>query len=239
MVMVANYFAIVPAAGTGQRMQNQQAENACPKQYLVVNHQTIVEHSCRVLLAAQQINSIVVCVADNDEYWQTLELAQHPKIATAQGGITRAHSVMNGLLALETIADEMDWVLVHDAARPCLQLALLQSMLEQLAQHPVGGILAVAVKDTLKLASDDANIERTVARANLWQAQTPQMFRYGLLKKALATAIDQQQPMSDEAAAMESAGFCVKLLNGDARNLKLTTRDDLPLIESILRSYEN
>jgi len=231
-------WAIVPAAGTGQRMQ---AEIA--KQYLMLNEKTILENTLDLLLANKQIQEIIVATAAEDKHWETLTCSSQQRIGTTVGGASRAESVYNGLVSLQERAHKQDWVLVHDAARPCLSSELLSSFIEQLQDDSVGGILAVRAKDTLKLAnSSGSSIDKTLDRSQIWQAQTPQMFRYGLLLDALeharnrikAPALGESFEITDEASAVEQIGYQPKLIEGDARNLKVTTPEDLQLAQFLL-----
>lgn len=228
-------YAIIPAAGSGKRMRV--ASNSdFAKQYLSLCGRTILEHSLSTFISASVINGIVVCLASGDEYWSRLACASHAKIITTGGGETRAHSVLNGLFALSDIANDHDWVLVHDAARPCFNQDLLSRLINGIAHDEVGGILAVKAKDTLKLSDHQDRTTQTLDRSNVWQAQTPQMFRYGLLKNTIQNALDKGAEITDEASAVELAGHSVKLIESDASNLKVTTTDDLPLAEFLLNN---
>lgn len=223
---------VVPAAGSGQRVAAER-----PKQYLPINGKTVIEQTLSILFSEQRIFSTVVCLAEGDKHWQTLSPLR--EISTTLGGATRAHSVLNGLLSFIDQAKESDWALVHDAARPCLSPKLLTSFIDQLENDEIGGILALPSNDTVKLASNDGDsnrIETTLDRERIWYAQTPQMFRYGLLKEALQQALEKQMSITDEASAVEAAGYQPKLIVGDATNLKITRPDDLSLAESLLAS---
>jgi len=224
-------WAIVPAAGSGQRMAS-----AMPKQYLKINATTMLELSLQVLLQEARVNHVVVCIAEDDEIWNSLTISQHEKICRALGGSSRAQSVVNGLRSISGLAAADDWIMVHDAARPCLSPQLLAGMIQQLMKNPVGGILAVPAKDTLKIVSNqDHFVERTLDRSSVWHAQTPQMFRYSLLRDALERALKSNAKITDEASAMEMAGYQVKLVLGDANNIKVTTDDDLQLVKLMFR----
>lgn len=226
----SNLWAIVPAAGSGQRMRSE-----LPKQYLKVHDRYVLEYSLEVLLAHSEIRQIVLCVAESDIIWPTLALSQDPRVISTLGGETRAQSVLNGLRCLSSIAGEDDWVLVHDAARPCLQATQLDHLIEQLREHKVGGILAVPANDTLKLsAQGGATVEQTLDRSRIWHAQTPQMFRYGILNKALESALDNDLAVTDECSAIELAGYAAKLVEGDWSNIKLTTPADMIAAAAIL-----
>ena len=221
------YFAIVPAAGSGARFGA-----GLPKHYLPLAGRPLIHHSLMTLCQSPRIERVVVVLAPDDELWNTHDWqALGPRLETAySGGATRAESVLAGLTMLATAAAEDDWVLVHDAARPCLSGAMLDALLGELADDPVGGLLAVPVAETLKREDTDGRVEATVVREGLWQAQTPQMFRYGVLSGALA----MQRAVTDEAGAIEAAGLRPKLVKGDATNLKVTYPADLPLAELIM-----
>ena len=221
------YWVIVPAAGSGSRMQNTVA-----KQYLDVLGKTIIEHTIDVFLNSTHVHQVLVCLPESDSRFQQLEISKSPRVITVEGGDSRAQSVLNGLLTLNA-ADE-DWVLVHDAARPCFSDELLNKLITELADDDVGGIMAVRAKDTLKLADPDNRINTTVDRSTIWQAQTPQMFRFHLLKESLSSALQKSVAITDEASALEWAGYQPKLVEGDARNLKVTTPEDLALVEFLL-----
>lgn len=222
--------AIVPAAGSGQRMQS-----GAPKQYLEIGGQCILQHSLDSLLTDERIVQIVVCVAENDTQWSTLKAFDDPRVVKTLGGETRAQSVQNGLRTLAPVCQPDDWVMVHDAARPFLSQAQLDNLVKALSGHPVGGLLAVPATDTLKQAADDGcTVKCTIDRASVWLAQTPQMFRFDVLNTALQRAVQQGVLITDEASAVEAAGHAPLLVQGDAINFKLTTPQDLRLAEAIL-----
>lgn len=229
---MARYYAIVPAAGSGSRFG---AET--PKQYLPLLGQPLIWHTLDVLCRHPRIDRVWVVISPDDAWWQQAEwqelwLALGPKLEVlACGGASRAESVANGLQAASTAIAEEDWVLVHDAARPCLSRTMLDRLMDELDDDPVGGLLAVPVADTLKRADARQVVLETLPRDDLWQAQTPQMFRYGGLQAALA----QCQAVTDEAGAMEAAGHRPRLVKGEATNLKVTYPADLGLAEWILR----
>jgi 2-C-methyl-D-erythritol 4-phosphate cytidylyltransferase len=222
------HFAIVPAAGSGSRFGA-----GCPKQYLDLLGRPLVYHTLAALLASPAIDRVWVVLSPDDEEWGRHDWsALGPRLETLRcGGETRADSVRNGLQAAALVAADDDWVLVHDAARPCLSLAMIEAMFAELADDPVGGILAVPVADTLKRADADQRIAATEPREGLWQAQTPQMFRYGRLREALENC----SAVTDEAGAIESLGQKPRLVCGDATNLKVTYPADLALAAMILR----
>lgn len=221
------YWVVIPAAGSGSRMQCD-----TPKQYLDVLGKKIIEHTIEVFIRSKHVQKVIVCLPENDSVFNSLTVSESPKVDVTAGGKSRAESVLNGLLAIEAADD--DWVLVHDAARPCFTANLLNTLIEGLVDDAVGGIMAVRAKDTLKLSDSDSRINATVDRSTIWQAQTPQMFRFQLLKASLRAALSESVNITDEASALEWAGYKPKLIEGDARNIKVTTPDDLELVEFLL-----
>lgn len=225
------YYALVPAAGGGARMAAD-----VPKQYLPLLGRPLIWHTLAALCAVPALARVVVVLAPDDAHWQTCDWsAFDERIEVIRcGGATRAETVANGLRRLKERVAADDWMLVHDAARACLTVAQVEALIAEAGGDPVGGILALPVADTLKRAAADAGpaqIETTVPRDHLWQAQTPQMFRHALLLDALARA----PAVTDEAGAVEARGFRPRLVRGDATNLKVTYPPDLHLAEIILR----
>ena len=222
------HFAIVPAAGSGSRFGAEK-----PKQYLSLLGRPLIYHTLAALVACPDIDRVWVVLSPDDPYWHQYDWSDlGAKLETVRcGGATRADSVSNGLQAAAMVAAQDDWVLVHDAARPCLSAEMLAALFHQLADDPVGGILAVPVADTLKRADVEQRVASTEPRDGLWQAQTPQMFRYGRLCEAL----EQCREVTDEAGAVEALGLKPKLVRGDATNLKVTYPADLVLAAMILR----
>jgi 2-C-methyl-D-erythritol 4-phosphate cytidylyltransferase len=206
---------------------------ALPKQYLPLLGRPLIAHTLSALASHPRIDRVVIVLSPDDAYWASLAFDSDKLALLRCGGKTRAQSVTNGLQSLADELEPDDWVLVHDAARPCLRQDQLDKMLEVLADDPVGGILAMPVADTLKRAGPDQRIAETVPRESLWQAQTPQMFRHALLLEALIKAGDQ---VTDEASAIEKMGLKPKLVEGDARNLKVTYPRDLELASLILQN---
>jgi 2-C-methyl-D-erythritol 4-phosphate cytidylyltransferase len=209
---------------------------AVPKQYLPLAGRTVIEWSLAPFLQRERTGGVVVVLAESDPRWSQTALAGHAKIITTTGGAERMDSVLAGLRALETRAAPGDWVLVHDAARPCLSSADLDRLIRELSNDDVGGLLAAPVVDTLKRADDQQRVDRTVPREKLWRALTPQMFRFELLRRALTSAVDNRVAVTDEAQAVEALGLRPKLIAGDADNIKITLPEDLPRAERILRS---
>lgn len=217
------FWAVVPAAGIGSRMRADR-----PKQYLQLAGRTILEHSLHCLLDHPGLQGLVVSLATDDPYWPDLACSKDSRIQRAAGGRERADSVLNALLRLEALgAAAGDWVLVHDAARPNLARSDLDRLLDELADDPVGGLLAVPARDTLKRVGADGRVVETVDRSLIWQAYTPQMFRLGPLRAALAGALAAGATVTDEASAMEWAGQSPRLVEGRSDNLKVTRPEDL------------
>jgi len=223
---MSEFHALVPAAGFGARMGHE-----LPKQYLDLAGRPMIWHALTTLCASPQIKTVFVVLAPDDEYFARYDWSHcGEKLEPLYcGGVTRAESVANGLLASELEPD--DWVLVHDAARPCLSSHLLTRMIAELRDDPVGGILAVPVADTLKRADKQQRIAHTEPREALWQAQTPQMFRAGLLAEALARCVT----VTDEASAIEAMGLQPKLVASDSSNFKVTYPQDIELAELLLQ----
>ena len=227
-----NHWVVIPAAGSGQRMQS-----SIPKQYLKINGKTVLEHTLSIFIEHDDIAGITVCVALNDNVGVNLPVFSNLKVSHVLGGDSRAKSVLIGLSALSDKAKDDDWVLVHDAARPCLSAPTLQRLFDELEGDKVGGILALPAKDTLKLQLENSNIQidKTLDRSIIWQAQTPQMFRYKLLKDALNSALEHNIEITDEASALEVAGYQPRLIEGEARNQKITQPEDLKMAEVFLK----
>ena len=223
---MSEFHALVPAAGFGARMGHE-----LPKQYLPLAGQPLIFHALNTLCACTEITTVFVVLAPDDTLfhsydWTCFGDKLQPLFC---GGETRAASVLNGLLASELEPD--DWVLVHDAARPCLTQAHLAKLIAELRGDEVGGLLAVPVADTLKRADADGRVLRTENREQLWQAQTPQMFRAGLLVQALR----QCSGVTDEASAVEALGLRPRLVLGESGNFKVTYPQDLLLAELLLK----
>lgn len=224
-------WAVVPAAGQGTRFGA-----AVPKQYASLLGQPLLAWTLRALLAESSLAGVVVALAEGDTSWARLEQASHPRVRTCKGGTRREASVANALESLVGVAAETDWVLVHDAARPCLRHDDLQALFTTLEHEPVGGLLALPLSDTLKRADDGGCVEATVAREALWRALTPQMFRFGLLRRALTLCAERGRAVTDEASAIECMGLRPRLVRGHADNIKVTNPEDAALAEAILRA---
>jgi len=238
MVTVNNknkLWAIIPAAGIGQRMQSE-----VPKQYLRINAKTLLEHTIAVLLSYPGIEKIVVAVAKNDIRWPNIEkrLATD-NITTVIGGQERYHSVYAALLMLRDIAHIDDWIIIHDAVRPCLRHEDLDRLISAVSDHAVGGLLGVKVRDTLKRTDALGRVINTIDRSNVWQAQSPQIFRMGKLLAALEKVINEQLIITDDASALEFLGEEPLMIEGHPDNIKVTQPEDLIIAERILGSVYN
>lgn len=229
----SRYWAIVPAAGAGARMGA-----AVPKQYLPLLGQTLLEHTLSRLLDLPNLAGLVLVISPEDTRWDQLSLSKDSRISVVDGGRERSESVLNGLnyLALHAAAD--DWILVHDAARPCVRISDILNLCEQTRVHPVGGILGIPVVDTLKQVNGAREIINTPDRSILWQAQTPQLFRYQLLHQYLARALTAGHTVTDEASAVEAGGHRPLIVEGHSDNIKITRPEDLILAEMILQQQE-
>ena len=220
--MTAQLHGVIPAAGIGLRMGA-----SVPKQYLSLGGATLLEHSMNALLAVPGVKSVTVALDPADTVAGGLDLLRDARVNTVPGGKERADSVLAALQAVP--GTSADWVLVHDAARPCLQQADVRRLVAWVMSHGEGAILAEPLLDTVKLADASGRVEKTLDRSRLWRAQTPQMFRLGELISALQAASAEGLPVTDEASAMELAGYAVNLVAGSASNLKVTLPGDLDL----------
>lgn len=221
---MAKFHVIIPAAGSGSRMAT-----VLPKQYLALAGRPIISWTLDTFLACERIASVHLVLSADDAHWQSHNI-HHPKLFILHcGGETRAETVLNALNVLDF--EHSDWILVHDAARPGLTHPLLDNLLDEVQDDEVGGLLAIPVADTLKRADAQQRVAHTESREHLWQAQTPQMFRYEILKQALTKAGGAP---TDEAQAVEAMGLSPKLVKGELRNLKITYPQDLALAEAMI-----
>lgn len=223
---MSQYYGLIPAAGTGSRMGVD-----LPKQYLDINGQPMIYFAIRALIDSPHITRVFVVLAAEDMWWAKYDWSVFgDKLCVLRcGGATRALSVTNGLAAMECEGD--DWVLVHDAARPCLTSAMIAMLINAVGHNEIGGLLAIPVADTLKRAQGQ-HVSATEPRAGLWQAQTPQMFRRAQLQQALA--LDNGHEVTDEASAIEALGHAPLLVAADSSNLKVTYPNDLIMARMIL-----
>lgn len=225
------YWAVVPAAGTGQRLPGDR-----PKQYRMLAGASVLDHCLHALLQHPRMRGVMLALAADDEYWPQSRFADDPRVHTCIGGGERADSVLAALLALRDVANgpqEEEGVLVHDAARALLPAAALQRLLDAPLDEQ-GAILALPAQDTLKQQDGDGRISRTLDRSIIWQAQTPQLFRYGLLREELRMALNSGCHLTDEASCMERVGYHPRLIPGDALNFKITTPADFRLARALL-----
>lgn len=224
--MQTPYWAVVPAAGVGKRMGADR-----PKQYLPLLGKTVLEQTLEKL-SALPLAGLVVVLGEEDDYWP--ELGWESRVIRAPGGAERCHSVLNALDALSKRAAADDWILVHDAARPCVRVDDVRKLMAELAQHPVGGLLGLPVRDTMKRADAQGGVLETVSREGLWHALTPQLFRYASLRAGLQQALATGELVTDEAQAIERLGLRPRLVAGHADNIKITHPQDLVLAERFL-----
>ncbi len=221
---------ILPAAGIGSRMQQ-----ALAKQYLTIDNKTIIERTLERVLSHPKIAHVVVVISAEDNTFASLTIAKHDNVSIAIGGKERADSVLAGLKA----AGEQDWVLVHDAARPCVTHTDIDALIEFCEQNQEGAILATPVRDTMKRTNASGHIAITEERDNLWHALTPQMFPHRLLLSSLERGIQEHANITDEASAMEYAGQSAHVVSGREDNIKITRPADLPLAAFILQQQES
>ncbi|MEI8208712.1 MAG: 2-C-methyl-D-erythritol 4-phosphate cytidylyltransferase [Methylococcales bacterium] len=224
MIDSVKFWAVVPAAGVGKRMNADR-----PKQYLELAGKTVIEHTVYRLLSADVFAAVAVAISAEDPYWPELGISEHEKIITAAGGKERADSVLSALKSIRHLASDNDWVLVHDAARPCITTTDIHFLIDSLKDDPVGGILALSSHDTLKNVQK-GSIIGTLDRSHIWRALTPQMFRYGSLKQALELA-EGNPSITDEASALELQGLQPKIVEGRPDNIKITRPEDLALAQ--------
>jgi 2-C-methyl-D-erythritol 4-phosphate cytidylyltransferase len=224
-------IAIVPAAGQGTRIGD-----ALPKQYLPLAGKPMMFHSIETLAAVPRISAVCVVLSPLDRHWGQHDWSALPdKIEPIfAGGAKRADTVRNALIHLADRLDANDWVLVHDAARPCVGTELVEQFIDEIGDDPVGGLLAMPLADTLKEADENQRVANTIPRLRLWRAQTPQMFRYGVLVRACTNPAARD--CTDEAQAVESIGLKPRIVRGSPANLKVTFPDDLQLAAAILAS---
>ena len=229
----APIHVLIPAAGTGVRYGGDTL-----KQYLPLDGKAVLAHSINVFRFHPMISSITVILAENDQLFETAVGKLASAVNTVTGGETRAHSVRNGLKYLAEHHSRNDWVLVHDAARPCLSSSRLEKFLEQGLASESGAILAMPIRDTLKRGDETGEIVATVDRRGLWAAQTPQLFRIGELAAAIDAAHAAGRVLTDEASAMEFTGVRPLLVMGSAANIKITYSSDLAIAEALLARRE-
>ena len=224
-------WVVIPAAGIGKRMGVD-----IPKQYITVCDKAIIEHTVEKFTSRNDLQGILVALSNSDQHWSTLELSENNKITTVTGGEERYKSVYNALCSLKNKADDDDWILVHDAVRPCITTSEIDQFIADLDHlNGIGGILALPCFETMKKANTNHEIEETIDRKFIWHAQTPQMFRYKKLFLAIEKIMNENIFITDEAMAMELAGYKPMLIQGTHNNIKITDQNDLKYLESFLR----
>lgn len=225
-------WAVIPAAGSGSRFSKTEL-----KQYQQIQDLTVLEHTV-ARLNQLPLAGYVLAIGAQDDVAKTLALSNPKKAHFCSGGAERVNSVLNALSYLEAFAAEEDWVLVHDAARPCVTQDCLQSLVNTAIHENCSAILAIPVRDTLKYVAQANTIAKTVSRDHLWQAQTPQISRLGILKYAIEKALQDGMTITDEASALEYVGEPVKVVQSRSDNIKITYADDLELARLILASQQ-
>ena len=224
-------WVVIPAAGIGKRMGVD-----IPKQYITVCDKAIIEHTVEKFTSRNDLQGILVILSNSDQHWSTLELSKNNKITTVTGGEERYKSVYNALCSLKNKAGDDDWILVHDAVRPCITTSEIDQFIADLDHlNGIGGILALPCFETMKKANTNHEIEETIDRKFIWHAQTPQMFRYKKLFLAIEKIMNENIFITDEAMAMELAGYKPMLIQGTHSNIKITDQNDLKYLESFLR----
>ncbi|MBT8430357.1 MAG: 2-C-methyl-D-erythritol 4-phosphate cytidylyltransferase [Gammaproteobacteria bacterium] len=219
-----SFWVIVPAAGVGTRVGS-----VIPKQYLELRGRTVIEHTIGRLLLHPMVDGLYLALGVDDAWWEDTEFSGHPDLVRVQGGSERCHSVFNALEMLGQRADRDDWVLVHDAARPCVRRSDIDDLIDGVRSHAVGGLLGLPVRDTMKRTDATDCVLETVERDHLWHAFTPQMFRFGVLSDAMKDALEAGFLVTDEASAIERAGHRPIMVEGHADNIKITRAEDLSL----------
>ena len=223
-------WAVIPAAGVGKRFSSD-----IPKQYLPLSGIPVLLHSINKLLKFDGFEEILVALNPADTFWQKLNFT-HPKVKTIHGGFERCNSVNSALEDLSGRAENGDWVLVHDAVRPCISDSDLKKITDIVHDEDVGGLLACPILDTIKEVDENLDVQKTIPREKLWSAMTPQIFRYELLKQALEAALVAGGSVTDEASAIESIGLTPRIVQGDKTNIKVTHSTDMVLAESIINT---
>lgn len=225
----ARHWALIPAAGSGSRVGADR-----PKQYLEIHGRTILDISIGRILHHPLIHAVYLAIAENDPYWKDSIYVDHADVVVVKGGRERCDSVLNALTQITEKAGLADWVLVHDAARPCIRETDISRLMHELEGHPVGGLLGIQAHDTMKQVSQSADVEATIDRNSLWHAQTPQMFRLGILIDAMTRAGQAGIPVTDESSAIEWAGLQPRMVQGHADNVKITLPEDIHLATHFL-----
>ena len=223
------FWALVPAAGSSSRLSGER-----PKQYVEIAGKPLLAHTLKALTEVGPILGIAVGLAGDDRWWHENIVASDRILGTYVGGVSRAETVLRGLEYLEPHVRTGDWVLVHDAARPCIRPSDIERLISERGDGPSGALLALPAPDTMKQSNGHDQVERTISREGLWCAQTPQLFSYRALRDALQRS--DLATVTDDSSAMEAAGYTPHLVPGRADNLKVTTREDLELVALILQA---
>lgn len=224
-------WGVVPAAGLGERMGA-----GIPKQYLQIGGASVIQHTLEALLGHPAVTGVVVALAPADNWWQSLMLNFDKPLITTTGGASRPESVLNALERLRLVAKPQDLVMVHDAARPCVREEDLDHLIEIASKGNGGGFLATRASDTLHRSDDHLHAVASVDRSTIWQAQTPQMFRFSTLLEALGAALERGEKVTDEVSAMLAAGHQPAIVEGHRDNLKITLPEDMILAEGFLKA---
>jgi len=235
IILNQQFVAVVPAAGVGKRMLAN-----CPKQYLSIDNKTILEHTVERLLSHPLINKVIIALGESDEYFPQTSLANNIDVETVIGGKERVDSVLAGLKAIDP--QHYSWVLVHDAARPCVNHDDISSLVAHCLEKETGGLLATPVRDTMKRSVssdlDENQISNTVEREKLWHALTPQMYKVSELKEAIISGINNGAELTDESSAIERANLPSLLISASSQNIKITHPDDLALAAFFLTNQK-
>lgn len=229
---VGPFTVVVPAAGIGKRMRS-----SCPKQYLTINEKTVLTHTVERLLSHSEISHVVIALGEKDEYFSATALSTNPNVTHVVGGKERVDSVLAGLQSLPLT--ENTWVLVHDAARPCVLHSDLTKLIQSCLASDHGGILATPVRDTMKQVGDGQLVTKTLDRSKIWHALTPQMFKTSELISAITHVLENNLEITDESSAMEACGYPSNLVMGSSDNIKITQPEDLRFAEFILNEQMN
>ena len=228
---VSRFWGVIPAAGVGRRMGGN-----LPKQYLRLHDTPIIIHTLKKLAAMPLIEGIILVIGQDDPYWPELNIPVDIPVRVVIGGEHRVHSVFRGVESIAAELSNNDWILVHDAARPCVRSEDIVMLIDAVGGHECGGILATPVRDTMKQATESNAIKATLDRSSMWHALTPQMFRAPLLFEALKASLEYSEKITDEASALELLGYSPLLVEGHADNIKITRPEDLALAEFYLKN---
>ena len=226
--LFTSLVVVVPAAGVGKRMKAN-----CPKQYLKIDKLTVLEHTVLKLLSHPDITQVVLAISVGDEYFKDTLLNTHPDVITVDGGQERVDSVLAGLKVINQAKNP--WVLVHDAARPCIEHQDIDALIASCKATGNGGLLASPVRDTMKRSDAKQNVKLTIDRSTLWHALTPQMYQTKLLLQAIEQAIEDRATITDESSAIEYVGLPSILVQGSSENIKITRPEDLVLAAFYLK----